>query len=168
MDIQKRLDNCKKTGFHISCEVESEHRDKYGNLISHDIQHNIVVDGGLNFLTANCASTNDTYRTNYIGLGISITPPIQTATELNGASYETALTGLARAAGAVSAPVSSIGFYQVSKTFTASIGNASIGCAGLYTRSTTPGYLFSAAALINPPTLSAGDTLSITWYVSFA
>lgn len=167
MDIQNRLDNCKKTGFHISCEVESIH--KRGDVIlSHDVQHNIVVDGGLRFLVENCASTNETYRTNYIGLGISAVTPGQTATELDGASYETALTGLARAAGAVSAPAASIGFYQVSKTFTASISSASVGAAGLFTRSTTPGYMFAGTILTSPPVLQAADTLSIVWTVSFS
>lgn len=169
MDIKNRLDNCTKTsGFHVSCLVETEHRNKYGELISKDTQHNIVVDGGLNFIVGLVASSASTDHANYIGLGISAVTPGQTATELYGASYETALCGLSRATGQISIGVGSIGMYQISKTFTASISNASIGAAGLYTNSTTPGNLFSGVVLSSPPVLQSSDTLQIVWTVQFS
>jgi hypothetical protein len=164
MDITKRLNKIEKpTGFNISCNVNAVHtRD--GEILSNQNLHNIVVNGGLNYIVGRIASTAITDYANYIGLGLSALTPSITATNLTGAW--TGSSGLERATGAVSAPAASIGMFSVAKTFTCATANASVGAAGLYTQATDN--LFAGVALSSPVVLQPADTLAITWVVEFS
>ena len=165
MNIKDRLDNCKSSGFHVSCDVDVVHA-RNGEVLNEQKLHNIVVNYGLNFVMGLVASSAATDHANFVGPNLSLTAPGATDVTMVAADYA-ALSGLERAAGTIVTNVASIGMYQTSKTFTASI-TASVGSVGLYTQ-TSGNNLFAGVSLgAGAPVLQALDTLAITWTVSFA
>lgn len=126
---------------------------------SHE-EHNLIVTVGKNYLTAwLAAATQSTEFMSYVGLGTSSTPAASGDTilgaELSGGGYS-------RQQGALT---SSTNTWVNTVTFAPGNGTGAITEAGLFS-TVTSGTLF-AHQVFSAYNKAAGDTLQITWSVSF-
>lgn len=152
-------------GVHFRSDITVEIRDKFGNLKSRSVQHNLRVNGGADFWDAqlfNVASAGAT--ANYIALTANSTTPAATDTTLTG---EITTNGLARAQ-ATDAHTSGNPSSVLSYTFTYT-GSSSVTIAkvGLFNAS-SGGTLVLETLLTTSGTVSAsGDTIMIQWTINF-
>lgn len=131
-------------------KVKQEHED-----------HNLIVTVGKSYLaTWLTAATQSTYFMSYIALGTGTTSPAagDTAlqTELSGGGYS-------RVQGTLT-PSSNV--WQNQATFGPGNGTAAITEAGLFSASTS-GTMF-ARQVFSAYNKAAGDTLIVTWTVTFS
>ena len=149
-------ENIKLTG-----AVELILRDSDGNIKQEYKDHNLVVTVGKNYLAAWIAAASQAGEfMDFIALGSGNTAPSasQTAlvTELSGGGY-------GRVAGALS---SALNVWTNVATFAPGNGTATIAEVGLFSANSA-GTMF-ARALVGPVTKAAGDTLTVTWNVTFS
>jgi hypothetical protein len=132
-----------------------------GQEIYHSEDHNLITNGGKDFISAQIGSTSPgTNGANYIALTTDSTSPAATDTTL---ASEITTGGLARAQGAY-AHTTGTNTFTVSKTFTASSSFTGVQKAGLFTASSSGTML--AETTFTSVNLNSGDTLTITWTIT--
>lgn len=132
-----------------------------GKLKQEHENHNLIVTVGKNYLTTwLAAATQSTEFMSYVGLGTSSTPAASgdtaLGTELSGGGYS-------RVQGTLT---SSTNTWTNTSTFAPGNGTGAITEAGLFSASTS-GTMF-AHQVFSTYNKAAGDTLQITWSVSFS
>ena len=131
--------------------------DASGNLKESKEINNVVVTVGKNFLALwLTAATQSDYFMRYIGLGTGVSAASASDTDL-----ETPLP--TRVAGTLS---SSTNVWQNQATFGPGVNTGSITEAGIFSASSS-GTLF-ARQTFGVITKNAGDTLQVTWQVTFS
>lgn len=147
--------------FNLKGSVHVQLFDENGNVKQEHENHNLIVTVGKTYLAAWIAAASQAgYFMQYIGLGTGTTPA---------ASGDTALTtefsggGYSREAGTIT---SSSNTWQNIATFAAGNGTGAVTEAGLFTASTS-GTMF-AHQVFSVYNKAAGDTLVITWTVTFS
>jgi hypothetical protein len=144
--------------------VRKQMFDEKGVLIYDHTDHNLVVNTGLSYIaTWLTASTQSGPFMSYVGIGTGSSGPFATDTALGS---EFSGGGYSRQVGVLSSPVSPLYTWQNVSTFGPGNGTGAITEAGLFNVSTS-GTMFARQvfATINK---ASGNTLIITWQVSFA
>lgn len=136
-------------------------RDEHGNLKQEHEEHNLIVTVGKTYLTAwLAAATQSTPFMSYIGLGTGTTSPSAGDTALQ---TELAGGGYSRSQGTLT---NSTNTWQNVAVFSPGNGTGAITEAGLFSASTS-GTMF-ARQTFSAYNKAAGDTLTVTWSVSFS
>lgn len=153
--------------FRMYSDVTVEVRDKFGNLKSRSVQHNLRTNLGADFWSNqlfSTASASATATAHWLGITTDATAAAAGDTTL---TSEETTNGLARVAGTV-AHTGSATSTTISNTFTYT-GSTSkvIAKLGLFT-AISAGTLVLETLLASTATVNAnGDTLAITWTVNF-
>jgi hypothetical protein len=150
-----------KDFFQVKGSVRVELRDEQGNLKQWHEDHNLVVTVGKTYLAAWLAAASQAGKfMSYIALGTGTTSPAASDTTL-----QTELTGggNARVVGTLS---SSTNTWQNSAIFSPGNGTGAVTEAGLFSASSA-GTMF-ARQVFSAYNKAAGDTLTVTWSVSFS
>ncbi len=136
-------------------------RDEYGNLKQEHEDHNLIVTVGKNYLaTWLAAASQGGEFMSYIGLGTGTTSPAAGNTALE---TEFSGGGYSRSQGTLT---SSTNTWQNSAVFSPGNGTGAVTEAGLFSASTS-GTMF-ARQTFSAYNKAAGDTLTVTWSVSFS
>jgi hypothetical protein len=134
--------------------------DEKGNLKQSHEDHNLVVTAGKNYLTAWLQAASQAGKfMDYIALGTGTTSPASGNTALE---TELAGGGYSRVAGTLTNGTNT---WTNTATFSPGNGTAAITEAGLFTASST-GTMF-ARQVFSAYNKAAGDTMVITWTVTF-
>ena len=141
--------------------VTVEHRNAAGKLIRKETVKNTVLNGGLEWLKGQFGDSG-TDRAKYIGLSSGVGAPAAGDSDL-GATVYTAF-GLERAAGTYASGATGVCTFV--KVFTNDTAQHTVASTGLYYKASGAG-MFSGVA-ITSATLEVGDTLTITWTVTFS
>ncbi|MEM0029334.1 MAG: hypothetical protein QW572_00520 [Candidatus Nitrosocaldus sp.] len=152
--------NVESAGFYDKVLVTVE---RNGKVIYRYETHNLITDAGKNFIRDQAFGTASSSTAQYIALSTDSTAPNASDTTLAG---EITSQGLERAQG--TATPGSTGQITISKTFTMTSGANStftINKAGLF-NSSSGGILVAVALISNPPTLQAGDSITINWQIN--
>ena len=165
MALWKRIKNWitgANCGIHANLEVE--HRRADGTLVSKRQYKNIVVNAGLNWLRTLVGNAGTAVPL-CISLSSGVSAPAAGDTDL-GATIHTA-NGLERKAGTYAA--GGTGVCTIACTgatvFTCSSGPQTVASAGLCYANSAASIL--AGVAITSATLATGDTLSLTWTLTF-
>lgn len=150
-----------KEFFTVSGSVKVELRDEHGNLKQSHDEHNLIVTVGKNYLAAWLAAASQAGEfMTHIGLGTGNTAPTAGDTTLQ---TEFSGGGYARVNGTLS---SSTNTWNNTAVFAPGNGTGAITEAGLFSASTS-GTMF-ARQTFSVYNKAAGDTLTVSWSVSFS
>lgn len=131
-----------------------------GQVKQEHVNHNLVVTVGKTYLAAWLAAASQAGKfMSYVGLGTSSTPAASGDTALGA---ELAGGGYSRQQGALT---SSSNVWTNTVTFSPGVATGAVTEAGLFSASTS-GTLF-AHQVFSVYNVAAGDTLQITWSVTF-
>ncbi|MCS7140829.1 MAG: hypothetical protein NZ888_01420 [Candidatus Nitrosocaldus sp.] len=137
--------------------------ERDGQIVYRYETHNLITDAGRNFIRQQAFGTASNSTAQYIALSTDSTPPAAGDTSLAG---EITGQGLARAQG--TATLGGTGQITISKKFTMESGanpTFTINKAGLFDQA-SGGTLVAVALISNPPTLQAGDSITINWQIN--
>lgn len=150
-----------KDFFQVKGSVKVELRDERGNLKQSHEAHNLIVTVGKNYLAAWLAAASQAGMfMSYIALGTGTTAPAASDTALQS---ELTGGGNSRVVGTLS---SSTNTWQNTAIFLPGNGTGAVTEAGLFTASSS-GTMF-ARQTFSAYNKAAGDTLTVTWSVSFS
>lgn len=158
--VSSTNNNVESAGFYDKVLITVE---RNGNIIYRYETHNLITDAGKDFIKQQAFGTASTSTAQYIALSTDSTAPNANDTTLAG---EITSQGLERAQG--TATSGGTGQITISKTFTMTSGNQTsftINKAGLFD-SSSGGTLVAVALISNPPTLQAGDSITINWQIN--
>ncbi|MFN4336479.1 MAG: hypothetical protein ACK4FV_02720 [Candidatus Nitrosocaldus sp.] len=157
--VSSTNNNVESAGFYDKVLITVE---RNGNIIYRYETHNLITDAGKDFIRQQAFGTASS-TAQYIALSTDPTTPTPSDTTLVG---EIISQGLGRAQG--TATNGGTGQITISKTFTMTSGNQTsftINKAGLFD-SSSGGTLVAVALISNPPTLQAGDSITINWQIN--
>lgn len=150
-----------KESFQVRGSVKVQLFDENGNLKQEHENHNLVVTVGKTYLAAWLAAASQAGPfMSYIALGTGTTAPSASDTTLQS---ELTGGGNVRVQGTLT---SSTNTWQNSAVFLPGNGTGAVTEAGLFTASTV-GTMF-ARQTFSAYNKAAGDTLTVTWTVSFS
>lgn len=153
--------NLEKDCFLAKGSVKVELRDEHGNLKQSHEEHNLIVTVGKTFLANYLTpSGHGSNFFDYIALGTGATAPAASDTTLQ---TEFSGGGYTRVVGTVS---SSTNTWQNTSIFGPGNGTGAVTEAGLFS-AITVGTMF-ARQVFSVYNKAAGDTLTVTWSVSFS
>jgi hypothetical protein len=141
--------------------VRVELHDEFGNLKQSHEDHNLIVTIGKTYLATWLAAASQAGEfMTYIGLGTGVTSPAAGNTALEA---EFSGGGYSRSDGTLT---SSTNTWQNSAVFSPGNGTGAVTEAGLFSASTS-GTMF-ARQVFSAYNKAAGDTLTVTWTVTFS
>lgn len=150
-----------KDFFQVKGSVKVELRDADGNLKQSHEDHNLIVTVGKNYLAAWLAAASQAGKfMSYIALGTGSTAPAASDTTL-----ETELTGGGNSR-VIGTLASSTNTWSNTAIFLPGNGTGAVTEAGLFSASSA-GTMF-ARQVFSAYNKAAGDTLTVTWSVSFS
>ncbi len=156
------MSESKKEEFiHVRGSVKMQLIDEHGNVKQEHEDHNLIVTIGKTYLATWLAAASQSGEfMSYIALGTGTTSPSASDTALE---TEFAGGGYSRVQGTLT---SSTNTWQNSAIFSPGNGTGAVTEAGLFSASTS-GTMF-ARQTFAAYNKAAGDTLTVTWSVSFS
>lgn len=153
--------NLEKDFFELKGSVKVQLFDEHGNLKQEHEDHNLIVTVGKNYLASwlQAASQGGPFMS-YIGLGTGTTSPAAGDTTLQ---TEFAGGGYSRVQGTLT---NSTNTWQNSAVFNPGNGTGAVTEVGLFSASSS-GTMF-ARQTFSAYNKAAGDTLTVTWSISFS
>ena len=159
--MSKKKIKLAKDAFQVKGSVRVELRDEHGNLKQSHDEHNLIVTVGKTYLAAWLAAASQAGEfMTHIALGTGTTPPAASDTALE---TEFAGGGYSRINGTLA---SSTNTWSNTAIFPPGNGTGAVTEAGLFSASTS-GTMF-ARQTFSVYNKAAGDTLTVTWSVSFS